>query len=174
MSINDFLANFRGGARPNRFRVQITWPGIVGTPNVRDEFVVTAAAHPASVLGSVPVPYQGRQIPIPGDRTFENWTITVVNDKTFSHRNAFERWSSLINSHEGNVQATESFRDLTSVLNVSQLDRDDTVLKVYKFYNAWPVNIAQIDLGYETNDQLETYTVEWAFSHWTSPTSVNN
>lgn len=172
MSINDFISNFRGGARPNRFRVQITWPGLVGAPDVRDEIVVSAAGHPASVVGIVPAAYQGRQIPIPGDRTFEDWTITVVNDKSFSHRNAFERWSNLINSHEGNIQGADSFRNLVGTLDVVQLDRDDSVLKTYKLFNAWPNNIAQIDLGYDQNDVLEQYTVTFSYSHWGSPTSA--
>lgn len=172
MSINDFIASFKGGARPNRFKVQISWPGQVGAPNVRDEIVVSAAGHPASVLGTIQAPYQGRQIPIPGDRTFEDWTITVLNDKSFSHRNAFERWSNLLNSHEGNVQGTDEYRNLVGTLDVMQLDNDDTVLKTYKLFNAWPTNIAQIDLSYDQNDTLAQYTVTFAYSHWQSATSA--
>lgn len=171
MSINDFISSFKDGARPNRFEVQITWPALVGAPDVRDKIVVNAAAHPASVVGIVQVPYQGRQIPLPGDRTFEDWTITVVNSKTFSHRNALERWSNLINSHEGNSQGADSLRDLMGTLDVTQLDRDRNVLKTYKLYNAWPNNIAQVDLGYDQNDILETFTVTFSYSHWSSPTS---
>jgi len=174
MSINDFKSNFLGGARPNRFRVQLTFPGAVGSPNVRDEFIVTAAALPSSILGVIPVPYQGRQIPVFGDRTFEDWTITLNNDTTFSHRNVFERWMNLINSHEGNVQGVSDYRNLVSTLDVVQLDRDDRIIKAYKLYNAWPNNVSQIDLGYDQNDTLELFTVTFSYSHWGSPTSVTN
>ena len=174
MSINDFIANFKGGARPNRFRVQITWPGIVGTPNVRDEIVVSAAGLPASVIGVIPVPYKGRQIPVPGDRTFEDWTITVVNDTTFSHRNAFERWLNLINAHEANVQGTDTYKNLLATVDVVQLDRDDKILKTVKLFNVFPTNVAQIDLGYDQNDVLEQYTVTFSYSHWGSGNTPTN
>lgn len=168
-SISNFIANFRGGARPNRFRVSITWPGAVGAPNVRDEIVVIGAGMPASVLGTVLAPFRGRQIPLPGDRVFEDWTITVVNDISFSHRNAFERWSNLILAHEGNVQGTQNYKDLLATIDISHLDRNDNVLKTIKLQNAYPTNIAQIDLSYEDNDLLERYTVTFAYSHWTGP-----
>lgn len=172
MSINNFIANFKNGARPNRFKVQLAWPALVGTPDVRDEFVVSAATLPSSTLGIIQIPYMGRQIPVPGDRTFEDWTISILNDKSFSHRNAFERWSNLILSHESNVQGTETYRDLITTLTVFQLDRSEKVLKTYKLYNAWPNTITPIDLGYDQNDTIEQYTVTFSYTHWESPTSV--
>lgn len=171
MGIDNFISNFKGGARANRFRVTITWPGLVGTPAVRDEIVVSAAALPSSVLGVVIVPYLGRQIPIPGDRTFEDWTITILNDVTFSHRNALERWSNLILSHEGNIQGSASYRDLVTTIDVVQLDRDDKVIKSFKLLNAFPTNISQIDVGYDQNDTIETYSTTFSYTHWTSPNS---
>lgn len=174
MSINDFISNFKDGARANRFRVQITWPALVGTPNKRDDLVIESAQLPSSVMGIVQVPYMGRQIPIPGDRTFEDWTMNVKNHIEFSHRNAFERWSGLINAHEGNVQETENIRDLVSVIDVSQLDRGNNVVKTYKLYNCWPNNIAPIEVGYDQNDTIEMYAVTWSYSHWSSPTSAFN
>lgn len=166
MTINNFISNYQGGARASRFRVQITWPAIVGTPAVRDEIVVQAAQHPASVLGVIQVPYKGRQIPIPGDRTFEEWTITVNNDANMAHREAFERWHNLMNGYESNVQGTESYRDLVSTIDVSQLGVDDDVVKTYKLYNAWPSNVSAIDLGYDQQDTIQTYTVSWSYSHF--------
>lgn len=168
MSINTFISGFKGGARPNRFRVQITYPALVGAPDVLDEIVVQSAQLPASVMGQILVPYQGRQIPIPGDRTFEDWTCTVLNDVTFSHRNIFEKWSNLINAHEGNIQGAE-YEDIVATIDVTQLDRaGENILKVYKLHNAWPTNIMAIDLGQDQNDVLETYQVTFSYSHWTS------
>lgn len=166
MSITEFISQFQQGARPNRFRVQITWPGIVGAPNVRDEIVIQAASLPPSNMGVVNVPYKGRQVPIQGDRTFEPWLITVLNDTTFSHRNAFERWSDLANGHESNLQATQSWKALVATIDVVQLDRDDNELKRIKIYNAWPQIIGEIALGYDQNDAIETFPVTLAYSHW--------
>ena len=127
---------------------------------------------PASNVGQILVPFQGRQIPVPGDRTFEEWTMTVVNDVSFSHRNAFERWSNLINAHEGNVQGTDNYKNILGTINVSQLGNGDTVLKTVRLLNAFPTNIAQIDLGYDNNDALEQYSVTFSYSHWITPTTT--
>lgn len=170
--INSFIASFRGGARPNRFKVIITWPTIAGTPNIQDEFVVTAAQLPASVISPVIVPYKGRQIPVPGDRIFEEWTATILNDVTFSHRNAFERWLNAINSHQGNISGSSNYKDMLGTIDVIQLDRDDATLKSVRIYNAFPTNLTPIDLGYDQNDIMEIYTVTFSMSHWESTTTT--
>lgn len=166
MSINSFISNFQGGARPNRYRVQITWPAAVGTPNVQDEFVVKAAQMPGVNLGVVQVPYKGRTIPVPGDRTYEDWTATVMNDITMSHRNAFERWNYLFNAARENVQGVNSFKDLLATIDVTQLGPNDEALKTVKIYNAWPSNVTPIDLGYDQNDMVSEFQVTVSYSHW--------
>lgn len=173
-NITDFISNFRGGARPNRFRVTFTYPAAVGSPNVRDSIVIKAAQLPESTTGVIQVPYMGRQIPVPGDRTFQDWNITVVNDTTFSHRNLFERWSNLINGHESNLQGASSYKDLLATVDIVQLDRDDRVLKTIKLYNMFPTTIGAIELGYDQQDTIEEFTVTLSYSHWASvntPTS---
>lgn len=169
MSINEFMGNFRGGgARPNRFRVQITWPALVGTPDVRDEIVVEAAQLPSSTVGVIKAPYKGRTVDLPGDRTFEPWTCTITQDTSFSHRNALERWQELLNGYETNVQGTDTYRNLISTINVTHLGVDDKILKVYRFFNAWPSEVGSVELGYDQNDILEKFTVTWGFSHFES------
>src|SRR5665213_700571 len=105
MSINDFISNFQGGSRPNRFQIIITYPTLVGAPDVADKIVCNAASLPASTIGVVQLPYMGRQIPVPGDRVWAPWNVTVLNDVTFSHRNVMERWSNAIMAHQANVQS---------------------------------------------------------------------
>lgn len=166
-SVNEFIKNFKGGARNDRFRVIINYPAAIGgTPNKQDYLVVTTAALPGSTVTPANVFFQGRQIPILGDRQNEPWTMTVLNDTDFSHRNAFTRWLNQIMSHEGNVQGTANWRDLLGVIEVQQLDRDDTVLKIVKLYNAFPDNMSQVDLDYGSVDQVEIYSVTFAYSHW--------
>ena len=174
MSIDDFVSQFEGGARANRFAVAITWPGLITAPNVRDNIMVTAASLPASILGVANAAYMGRNIPIPGDRTFEDWTITVRNDITFSHRNAFESWSNAILAHNANTQLFPTYSSMVTNIVVNQLDRDDNIIKTFTLRNAWPTNVSQIDLAYDQNDTIETFTVTFAYTDWQStqtPTS---
>lgn len=172
--INTFISNFKDGARPNRFRVIITWPALVGSPNVEDFIVCSAAAGPGVDNGITNAPFMGRDIPFPGDKTFEPWVATFVNAITYSHRNAFERWSNLMNSNEANVSATADPAQLRGIITVQQLGRDNAVLKTWALQNAFPSNVALIDLNYETKNTMETFQVTFAYTHWDSldaPTS---
>ena len=164
-----------GGARANLFEVEITFPDelTIVTSTVSDKvpFLVKAAEIPASNLGNIPVPYRGRVLPVAGDRTFDPWTITIINDVDFKIRTAFERWMNLINKHEDNSVLTDPTayqKDLfvrqLGRSNVSgptpQSDAQLPVLKMYKFHGTFPTNISDIPLSYDSSDTLEEFTVE--------------
>ena len=113
----------------------------------------------------MPVNFRGHQLKLAGDRTFEPWTVTIINDVEFSARNQLEDWQTDIQQLDSGEGAT-STDYLLSRAFVEQLHKDDSVLARYEFFNMFPSNIAGIDLSYETVDALETFTVEFQFSHW--------
>ena len=168
-NIDDFKANLiGGGARANQYRVTITPPsGIaIGLDVSRTSFLCTAAALPASTLGTFDVPFRGRIITIAGDRPpFPDWTTTFYNDTDFMIRNAMERWNNGINDFADNTGVT-SPSDYQTDLTVEQLDRDDTVLKTYILRACFPQSIAQIDLSYDTVNALEEFEVTWRYQHF--------
>ena len=98
--IISFRNKVREVARPNQFQVELTFPeGLTSTGSELAEmgtFLVKGANLPASTVGTVELPYRGRVLKIAGDRTFEPWTVTVINDEGFKMRNAFEQWSNKI------------------------------------------------------------------------------
>ena len=148
MNINNFKAEVKGGgARPNLFQVAMPFPLFAGsTAETRKlAFTCKAASIPASSVGVIDVPYMGRQMKVPGDRTFAEWSITVINDTDFIVRDAFEKWMNAINSHEGNVGLR--FSELLTDAVVSQLDRDGSVLKQYQMKGIFPSDVAAIDLA---------------------------
>ena len=157
-----------GGARPNLFEVELAFPNAVAIDNdvlQKSRFLVKAAALPASTIAPIDVPFRGRILKIAGDRTFETWTITVLNDTDFSIRSAFEKWMNIINKMSdatGLVDPEAYQKDAT----VRQLDRDGSVLRSYKFWDIFPTNISTIDLSYETTDTLEEFTVELQVQWW--------
>ena len=168
-TISDFKSRLSGGgARPNLFEVELAFPNAVGIENdvlQKSRFLVKAAALPASTIAPIDVPFRGRILKIAGDRTFETWTITVLNDTDFSIRSAFEKWMNLINKMSdatGLVDPEAYQKDAT----VKQLDRDGSVLRSYKFWDIFPTNISTIDLSYETTDTLEEFTVELQVQWW--------
>ena len=168
-TISDFKSRLSGGgARPNLFEVELAFPNAVAIDNdvlQKSRFLVKAAALPSSTIAPIDVPFRGRILKIAGDRTFETWTITVLNDTDFSIRSAFEKWMNVINrmSDATGVVDPEAYQKDAVV---KQLDRDGSVLRSYKFWDIFPTNISTIDLSYETTDTLEEFTVELQVQWW--------
>ena len=173
-------------ARPNLFQVDLSFPtGITGIDGKaiqnQGKFTVRAANLPSSQIGVIEVPFRGRVLKIAGDRTFEPWTITFMNDSKFVLRSAFELWASSIQAYNENFTAaatlgneddsTGYFADMV----VHQLARSteksssqkQEILKSYKFYNIFPSAIAAIDLDFGNNDAVEEFTVEMQVQYWT-------
>lgn len=171
LGVDDFKSKLRGGgARPNLFKATVNFPGYAGGDVELTSFLCKAAQLPASVMNVIEVPFRGRQLKIAGDRTFETWTATILNDTDFTIRNSMERWMNGINSHQANTGLTNPV-DYQADLIVEQLDRDETVLKTYNFRGAFPINVSAIDLNYETVDTVEEFTVEFAVQYWESGTT---
>jgi len=167
--ITDFKSKLvGGGARPNLFEVELAFPEEIAIDNdVKDKarFLVKAAALPASNITPIDVNFRGRILKIAGDRTFDTWTITVINDTDFSIRSAFEKWMNSINRLSDATGANNP-ADYQEDAYVHQLDRDGSTLRTYKFYDVFPTNISAIDLSYETVDSVEEFTVEFQVQWW--------
>src|SRR6056300_987334 len=147
LGVDDFKSKLRGGgARPNLFKATVNFPGYAGGDVELTSFLCKAAQLPASTMNVIEVPFRGRQLKIAGDRTFEPWEITILNDTDFTIRNAIERWMNGMNSHSENVGLTNPV-DYQADLIVEQLDKDGSVLKAYTFRGCFPTNMAQIDLS---------------------------
>jgi|TARA_B100001094_G_scaffold332557_1_gene405162 hypothetical protein len=170
-TISDFKNKLQGGgARPNLFEVVLAFPGDLSiSNNVVNEarFMVKAAALPASNIAPIDVAFRGRLLKVAGDRTFDTWTITVLNDTDFGIRGAFERWMNSINRVTDATGAVNP-SDYQADAFVYQLDRDGSVLRKYKFHDVFPTNISQIDLSYDSSDTLEEFTVELQVLFWTA------
>ena len=167
--ISDFKSKLTGGgARPNLFEVELAFPQAVAIENdvlQKSRFLVKAAALPASTISPIEVPFRGRILKIAGDRTFETWTITVLNDVDFVIRSAFEKWMNIINSME-DATGVQNPDEYQKDAKVHQLDRDGGILRSYKFWDIFTTNISTIDLSYETTDTLEEFTVEMQVQWW--------
>ena len=119
-----------GGTRPNLFEVEIAFPEQLAIDNdvkEKSRFLVKAAALPASNITPVEVNFRGRILKIAGERTFDTWTVTVINDLDFGIRSAFEKWMNLINKME-DATGTVNPADYQPDAYVHQLDRDGSTL----------------------------------------------
>ena len=175
-NVSSFIQRVGQGVKPNMFMVDVNFPGSLGKS--ADDLETTnimckSAALPGSNLGVIEVPFRGRTVKIAGDRTFDTWTVTFFNDKDFKLRAFFEQWANNINTHEANTSelfVPNSSTGYTADLKVKQLEKDDTttgsVLRQYTLFYCFPTNVSQIDLAYDSNDQIEEFTVEWQYSYF--------
>jgi hypothetical protein len=142
-----------------------------------------AAQLPASTISAVEVPFRGRTLKVAGDRTFDVWSVTIINDENFLLRNAFETWMQGISKNSNNTGATTPGDYMTNAL-VHQLGRGAdngiesstnssivngsaiTPLKTYTFFDIFPTNVSAIDLSYDSSDTIEEYTVEFQVQYW--------
>ena len=157
-----------GGARSNYFEIEI--PGLT----VEENILVKAASLPASIINPIEVNFRGRKLQIAGDRTFEPWTITVVNDTNASIRNKMETWMQQINAHVSNVSANDNPASYMQDAQVHQLDRQGNQVKTYEFKGIWPSNVAAIDVSYDNENTIEEFTVEFQVTYWQSANSNTN
>jgi hypothetical protein len=207
MSTLRTITNFKsrlagGGARPNLFEVSIpAFPEAVrrsspGNPwrtgpkgqATNFNFLCKSAALPASNIAPIDVPFRGRILKVAGDRTFDTWTVTVINDEDFQLRTAFEYWMNAISKLDNNTGATNPASYMTNAV-VHQLGRGADrkaesvrnsdipggtgirALRIYTFYDIFPTNISQIDLSYDSSDTIEEFTVEFQVQYWVAGTA---
>tara|TARA_B100002019_G_scaffold261674_1_gene248601 strand:+ start:2527 stop:3108 length:582 start_codon:yes stop_codon:yes gene_type:complete len=178
-SVSGFLEQVQQGVRPNMFQVDITFPGD-GTQTDKallSQFMCKSAALPASNVGVIEVPFRGRTVKIAGDRTFDNWSATFINDKDMKIRSYFEEWMKDINTHQGNtaevVKPTDYGRDITirQKEKAAATDANGKDIRAYKLWYAFPTSVSAIDLAYDSNDQIEEFSVEFQYSYWTVESS---
>lgn len=177
-SIDGFLGKIKQGVKPNMFEVEIQFPDNYQVAN--DDIKLTnllckSTNLPGSNLGVIEVPFRGRTVKIAGDRTFDNWSATFFNDKDFKVRSFFEEWSQFINTHEENTapRFIPEFGEAgyMATIKVHQLEKNATeaggsIIRSYELVHAFPTSVSSIDLAYDSNDQIEEFTVEFQMSYW--------
>ena len=171
-----------GGARPNLFQVSIPtfpdtikglWKSGAGKEQEDFNFFAKATALPAQNIAAIDVPFRGRTFKVAGDRTIDNWTVTIINDEKFNLRTAFEQWTELIAKLDNNMGATEPSAYMVDA-DVYQLGRgnqarsknnngeNNVILKQYQFVDIFPITVGDIALSYESSDTIEEFDVEFA------------
>ena len=183
-----------GGARPNLFEVSIpTFPTAIAeawspgddAENGIFKFLCKSTALPASNLGSIEIPFRGRTLKVAGDRTFDDWTVTIINDEDFKLRTAFERWSNVMSRLDDATGVTNPTSYMTDGY-VQQLGRggqisassndggESSVLRSYKFFDVFPVTVGEIALSYDTTDTLEEFDVTFRYQYFTIGNSAQS
>lgn len=174
-NVQEFRAQMTGdGARPNLFNCELPFLGnLLGTAAVKYNFMCRAAQLPGSTVNQVPVNYFGRELKFAGNRTFTEWTVTIINDEDFVIRNAFELWMSRLNSHVSNLRAANYVNPSQYQQDglVTQFGKADDIIKKYKFIGMFPIDVSPIELDWGANDTIEEYAVTFAYQWWESDTT---
>jgi len=194
-TISQFKSKLQGGAaRPNLFEVSIpsfpsaiteAWNSGDNGENGTFKFLCKAANLPASIVAPINVPFRGRNLKVAGDKTFEPWVVTIINDEDFKLRTAFEKWSNILSKLDDNTGVTNPGSYMTDAY-VQQLGRgrekfsttnnggEHSVLRTYKFYDIWPDNISAIALSYDSTNAIEEFTVSFQVQYFTIGDSMES
>ena len=167
-NINDFSGQLTGGgARPTLFKITMSNP-IDNSANQLIEFMCESTSMPGSSISAIELPYFGRKIKVAGDRTFEPWQITVINDENFAVRNSMEAWHSAINGLANNLRNTNSNSptDYKAQASVIQYGRKGNAIREYTYIGLFPTEISPIELDWNATDQIERFTVQFAYDYY--------
>jgi hypothetical protein len=172
-NVNQFRSQLQGdGARPNLFEVTMPFPvfSLPGNAQTKLTFMCKTAQLPGSTLGVVPMQYFGRELKFVGNRTFADWTITIINDEDFIVRNAFERWMNGINSHNLNVRNPVASTPIGYSVDgqVLQFGKAGNTIKQYNFVGMFPTDLTPIDVDWGSNDAIEEFSVTMSYQWWES------
>lgn len=173
-TIADFRAALKGGgARANRFEVLVEFPAFAGGADAirKTPLLCTSTQLPGATIGVIEQPFRGRFLKLAGDRTYDEWTVSFLNDTDFAIRDAFERWHNGINGFTSNTGITAA-ADYMSTVVVYQLDNNDNRIKEYRLNMAWPSVIAPIEVGQDQTDTIQQFEVTFAYSDLGSNTTT--
>lgn len=180
-NVNSFRsAMVRDGARPNLFEVSLNTGGLAvpgGGALTQDfRFFCKSAQIPGSTLGIVNVPYFGREVKFAGNRTFADWTVTIINDEDFKIRNFFERWMNAINSHGANTRELVGPQSYVCDANVYQYGKSGPTRAIanYQFVGMFPTDLSAIDLDWGSNDTIEEFTVNFTYQYWVNAQTTDS
>lgn len=172
-SVNDFRSRLQyDGSRPNLFECSLAFPipGIANGSSAAEDFtfMCRAAQLPGSTVNPVPVNYFGRELKFAGNRTFTEWTVTIINDENFNIRNAFEIWMNNINSHRFNLRNVNYLSpvDYQKDAFVKHYGKTGNTLKAYRLIGCFPIDISPIELDWAANDMIEEYAVTFSYQWW--------
>lgn len=175
-NINEFKSQglIRGGQRPSLFKVRFSAiPAGVPDNSFDLEFMCRSAQIPASTIEPIEVPYFGRKMKVAGDRTFQDWTITIINDEDFRHRNMFEAWHNKINALVSNRQDSDpdALMDYKVQAEVLQYGKtgpsdDSGIVRGYAFEGIFPVDISSINLDWDAANVIGTFDVTLSYDYW--------
>ena len=155
------------GARPSHFQVNITNP-VNGSGDIQIPFMCKAAQIPPANITPIVVKYFGRDIKFAGNRTFDDWNVTMYNDEDFQVRNALEEWSNAINSFQGNLRelGSASASLYKTDAQVTQMSKTGVPVRTYNFVGLFPTLISPIELSWDSADQIEEYQVTFSYDYW--------
>lgn len=170
--ITDFINGFNGGNRTNRFKVTADWGDNKKASYCKSTpFHIRSTNLPSAKIGIIPVSYRGRVVNYPGDRTYDPWTVLILDDNSGdggSLYNGFHEWHNSINSHDGNI----SYVNGSDAFNKADLTIDhlgvngDGPQRTFKLVKAWPVEVGPVQLDIGQMDTLVTFQVTFLYTHY--------
>jgi len=160
ISLEEFKGALIDVCRPNRFFASIDHP------DWQEEwgYLVKACSLPSRTSGEVALNWQGMQYKLPADHTFDDFTITFLNDIECNVKNFIESLFETQHNMATSVRGLPAECKFT--VTVQQLNGAGEFVRQYKLYFCHPKQMDAIELDYDTTDSIETLNVTFSYSYF--------
>ena len=120
------------------------------------------AQLPTAEMGIMEIPYKGRKVKIPAERSFSEWTVTVMETNDMNVRRSFEKWMSVMDAEDEIKRNTAAL----STIDVILLKGDNSTPSItYTLYGAFPSSLASVDLSFDEQTAPLEYSVTFQYSY---------
>lgn len=178
--ISNFRTKIKNIARANRFTVEVRF----STPllstlkdydlvreNTQDptfKYLATKASIPTFDIEGPVLKYRGTQMSLAGDYKREPLAVSFINDDNWKARKLFEDWMRMSVSHDQENQKNrlQLIRLDTTIVVKQFKSNTDTAIAEYLYHDAMPLKVSNIDLDHSEQNSIETFTVDFHYSHW--------
>ena len=161
-SLDKFISNFKSPAKTNLYKIVIKAED--GAPSGWEALDIRAKGTqlPSADINVMEIPYKGRKVKIPGERTFAEWTVTIMETADMNVRRKFEQWVSVMDSEDQIKRNTAAL----STIKVTLLKPDNATPSIeYTLYGAFPSSIASVDLSFDEQTAPLEYSVTFQYTY---------
>lgn len=160
-SLTNFISGFKNPAKTNMYKLVFRGENGAIVPSGLD-IRAKGAQLPTAEMGIMEIPYKGRKVKIPAERSFSEWTVTVMETNDMNVRRSFEKWMSVMDAEDEIKRNTAAL----STIDVILLKGDNSTPSItYTLYGAFPSSLASVDLSFDEQTAPLEYSVTFQYSY---------
>lgn len=163
MNVDAFTSNIRQGlASPNRYEVEFNNP--IGGNNPTVSIMCNVANLPGRSIKTYENRHYGVPFKLPFSAEYADISFSFITRTDLIERKFFEFWQEkVIDPETGLIQFYDDFK---GDIIVKHLNLKGEVDYLIKLQDAYPVNLAEIGLGYSMSNEAMITSVTFTYRNW--------